>query len=160
MFCCIFSNKSSKLLFLSPRESLERALNVEHYIMLQTDPSIPVTISGGGDSGGCFITGGGRMGVASTASRGWGSWRFGLTISFSAFLINTSEGLTWAGVQPATSATASSGNPLGSSACTWTVATEISSEILRQFCPVSVSCPELAFWRRTPFASVSSRIWL
>ena len=49
-----------------------------YYIMLQRYPNLPVTISGGGDIGGGFMTGG-RMGVASTASRGWAPWRFGLT---------------------------------------------------------------------------------
>ena len=40
--------------------------------MLQRSPSFPVTISGGGDRG-VSLGGGGKMGVASTASRGCGS---------------------------------------------------------------------------------------
>ena len=40
-------------------------------MMVHREPSLPVTISGGGDMG-VSLGGGGRIGVASTASRGWG----------------------------------------------------------------------------------------
>jgi len=72
-FYFIAGTKAEKAVLYSGILSIDEAtcMTRVHYIMLHILPSLPVTISGGGDSGSCLGEDvGGRMGVASTDSRG------------------------------------------------------------------------------------------